>query len=494
MDRSRGFAFCAVVLLLAPFFAFAGAEEPAGIGAKLRPVLDQAMAQLDVPGMAVAVLEGGEPVFVETRGVADLAAPDRHVTPDTLFGIASITKTFVAVAVLQLAEQGRLDLDAHPRKYLPYFTPADPRAERMTIRQLLSHTSGIPDDRDPAFSHPEFDASALERFVRSGAALALDSAPGAKFGYSNFGYCILGDVVAKVSGEAFEDYVKRHILEPVGMSSTELLLPAVKKKAWAHPFVIDDAYAVVPSPHFPYNRRRAPASSVHSSLHDMIRWARVHLNHGELDGKRILKAATYEEMWKPAGEAFPQIGLGWFLWRRDGLAVVGHNGSDTGFVADLEMIPERGIAAIVLCNLDRGPYRPIVLAALDAALGKTPATVFKPSLAKAIHQVLSVDGVDAAIARYRQLRNERPARYDFNEWVLNDLGYKLMARGRFPEAVRILRLNAAEYPDSANVYDSLGEACLRAGDNACALENYLKALEKNPGNAKAADMVKKLRR
>lgn len=184
--------------------------------------------------------------------------------------------------------------------------------------------------------------------------------------------------------------------------------------------------------------------------------------------------------------------LGWFPWKRDGERVVGHNGSDTGFVADLELIPERGIAVIVLCNLDHGPYRGVMLAALDAALGQTPKVVFKPSLAKAVYQVIAAEGVDAAVQRYRQIKKEQPDRYEFNEWVLNDLGYKLVGRGKLAEAVRILRLNAEEYPASRNVYDSLGDVCYRAGDKPCALQNYRKALERNPSNKKAAEMVEKL--
>lgn len=106
--------------------------------------------------------------------------------------------------------------------------------------------------------------------------------------------------------------------------------------------------------------------------------------------------------------------------------------------------------------------------------------------------MIAAEGVDTAVKRYRQIRKEEPDRYQFTQWVLNGLGYKLMQSGKLTEALALLRLNAEEYPDSANVYDSLGDACHRAGDKACALENYRKALEKNPGNKKAAEMVRKL--
>jgi CubicO group peptidase (beta-lactamase class C family) len=461
------------------------------IGETLRPIVQQAMAQSEAPGLAIAVLRDGKAVHEESLGVLDLASR-APVTRETRFHTASVTKTFVAVAVLQLVEQGRVDLDAHPRKYLPYYEPTGPRAEGMTVRQLLSHISGVPNDDDTRFDRPDLDDGALERFVREASSRPLQSAPGERFGYSNVGYCILGDLVAKVSGQTIETYVKRHILEPLGMKDSSMLLSEAKLGPWARPYVVDDAYRVASAPFYPYNRRRGPSSALSSTLNDLERWAVANLNRGELEGRRILKAATYDEMWKPAGESFRQIGLGWFLWERGGERVVGHNGSDTGFVADVELLPGRGVGVIVLCNLDHGPYRPLAMAALDAALGKAPDVVFKPSLAKALYRVLAAEGVETAVARYRSLKQEQPPRYDFSEWPLNDLAYKLAGSGKLADAISILRLNVEEHPSSANVYDSLADICQRAGDKACALENYRRALEKNPKNKKAAEMVEQL--
>ena len=189
-------------------------------------------------------------------------------------------------------------------------------------------------------------------------------------------------------------------------------------------------------------------------------------------------------MWRPAGESFQQIGLGWFLWKRGAERAAGHNGSDTGFVADMELLPERGIGVIVLCNLDRGPYRPLMLAALDAALGKTPEVAFKPSLARDLSRVIAAQGAESAVARYREIKREQPGPYDLSEWVLNDLGYKLAAREKLQEALRILRLNVEEYPASANVYDSLADVCYRSGDKACAPRTTARRWRRTPGTRK----------
>jgi CubicO group peptidase (beta-lactamase class C family) len=190
------------ILLAASFSASNAPAGSADIGETMRPIVRQAMTQSEAPGLAIAVLRDGKTVYEASLGVLDFASK-APVTSDTRFHTASVTKTFVAVAVLQLVEQGKVDLDAHPRRYLPYYQLPDPRAEGMTVRQLLAHISGVPNDDDTRFDRPDLDDGALERFVREASSRPLHSAPGERFGYSNLGYCILGDLVAKVSGETF---------------------------------------------------------------------------------------------------------------------------------------------------------------------------------------------------------------------------------------------------------------------------------------------------
>ena len=376
-----------VLVLSAARWLKAAPVEPDEIAATLRPIVQQAMKQSEGPGLAIAVLRDGGRSSGRRSGVLDLALRE-PVTADTRFHLASVTKTFVATAVLQLAEQGRVDLDAHPRRYLPYFQPAGARAEKLTIRQVLAHVSGLQKDDDTRFDNPDFDDGALERLVRESVSRPLDFAPGEKFGYNNLGYCVLGDIVAKVSGETFEPG-----LVPV--------------EAWG-------------------GARGGPQR----------------LRHGTRGGHGAAAGA----------------------WDRD----------DRPLQSGPRAIP------------------PLMLAALDAALGRTPEVVFKPSLARDLYRVMAAQGAESAVARYREIKREQPGPYDLSEWVLNDLGYELAARGKLQEAVRMLRLNVEEYPASANVYDSLADVCCDSGDKACALENYRKALEKNARNKKAAEMLEKL--
>jgi len=255
--------------------------------------------------------------------------------------MASVTKTFVATAVVQLWEQGKVDLDARVTKYVPYFRIDGPRYRLIKVRQMLTHSSGMPDVEDYEWDKPQYDDAALENYVRSLAdrKLKLLFDPGAGMSYSNMAYEVLGDLVAKVSGISFEDYVHANILRPLGMNSSTLLLrqadPALLASGYTRPRDAD--YSSLHSVKaYPYNRIHSPSSDLMSSIADMVRWAQTNLNHGELDGKRILKASTYDVMWKPAVEVEfcrggdrsscrkpgAEVGISWFLEKKDGQARV----------------------------------------------------------------------------------------------------------------------------------------------------------------------------
>src|SRR5262245_4937625 len=202
----------------------------------LRPVIDRLMREQQLPGLAIAVVERGRVAYAAGFGVRNVAHPGEAITTRSLFHMASITKPFVATSLMQLVESGRLDLDAPVAKYLPYFRMADARYVGITVRQMVTHTSGMPDVADYEWDKPQYDDGALERYVRSLTPFRLEFPPGARFKYSNMAFEILGDVVAKRSGETFDDYVQRHILTPLGMKDSTLLVrqadPALL--AWGH--------------------------------------------------------------------------------------------------------------------------------------------------------------------------------------------------------------------------------------------------------------------
>jgi CubicO group peptidase (beta-lactamase class C family) len=266
----------------------------------------------------------------------------------------------------------------------------DERYRMITIRQMLSHTSGIPDTVNYNWDKPEYDAGALERFVRSLADKKLVWPPGEKFAYSNSAYEVLGDVVAKVSGQSFEDYVQRQILLPLGMKSSTLLVREASPQLLTSPHVME-AGKIVVSRIFPYNRAHAPSSTLYSSIEDMSRWAIANLNRGELEGRRILKRETIDAMWRPVTDAFNlKEGISWFTTEKQGHRLVLHSGGDVGFQSLIMLAPDDGVAVITMSNFaatDKDYVQDFNSAAMHIMLGwkenaetaQTPA-ITTPSL------------------------------------------------------------------------------------------------------------------
>jgi CubicO group peptidase (beta-lactamase class C family) len=351
--------------------------------ATLRPWIEQLLQREHRPGLAIAVVEGNRVVYARGFGVKRLGTDD-PITSRSLFHMASITKTFVATSVMQLVEQGKIDLDAPVVRYLPYFRMADDRYRTITVRQMVTHSSGMPDVEDYEWDKPQYDAGSLERYVRSLSERRLLFAPGDKFQYSNMAFEILGDVIAKVSGQSFDDYVQDHILTPLRMKDSTLLVGRADAGllTWGHE--IDAADRPFPSRVFPYNRVHSPSSNLHSNVLDMARWAIANMNHGELNGRRILQASTHELMWKrardlggpaPAPSTPSPVGISWFLGEYRGTAMAGHSGGDTGYATDLAMLSEKKIAVVWMMNSDWRGSRGLTPAALDVALGLEPQPI-----------------------------------------------------------------------------------------------------------------------
>lgn len=378
----------------------------------LTPFVQQVVQSHELPGLSIGVVADHQTVYARGFGVQSLQS-GQAVTMKTLFHMASISKPFVATAVMQLVEQGKIQLDAPVVTYLPYFSLDDPRFQTITIQQMLSHVSGMPDVDDYEWERPQYDEGALERFVRSIAPLKMIAAPGEKFAYSNMAFECLGDVIAKVSGMSFDDYVKVHILNPAGMPESTFLKPEYLPENWAaghlhtlETFVWDG---------YPYHRAHGPSSTLHSSAIEMCNWAITNLKRGSFAGSRVLQSSSYDLLWTPRAEAREneQVGLSWFLGKFHRINTVGHGGGDTGFNTMLILLPEARMAAVALCNLIPAPVERLVLAALECLLDIQPAPI-PPFASLPVCKTLRAEGLQAAAAQWEALQKNHPDEYDFS--------------------------------------------------------------------------------
>ena len=313
---------------------------------KFDTFIQQVMEKFEIPGMAVAVTRGGGIVYTGVFGVRSLNTGEL-MKPECLFHMASVSKPFVATAIVQLVEQGKMNLDEPIVTYLPYFELADERYKEITIRQMLNHTSGMPDVRDYEWDKPQYDDGAAERYVRGLKCEKMIAASGDRCRYSNMAFEVLGDVIAKVSGKLFEIYVKEHILDPLGMTESTFLREEASQELCTTPHTW--RLKPVVSETYPYNRRHAPSSTLHSSVVEMANWALANLNQGEFDGRRILEVQSYDLLWEPSFEDDQvRIGLSWFLGSYRGTSTVSHSGGDTGYGSQLTLLPEKDIGIIIL--------------------------------------------------------------------------------------------------------------------------------------------------
>jgi CubicO group peptidase (beta-lactamase class C family) len=307
------------------------------------------------PGLVIAIVRRHGAPGMAGYGVMDQQTR-RPVTSRSVFHMASVTKPFVATAILQLVEQGKIELDAPVTRYLPYFRLADPRFSQITIRQMLNHTSGMPDVEDYEWDKPQYDEAALEAYVRTLKDAQLVSAPGAEWHYSNIAYDTLGDVIAKVSGQPFETYVADEILKSVGMTHSSLLVRDIPAATLMTPYSPSEAGPPVKSAVFPYNRIHAGSSTLYSNAEDMAKWAGAVL-HGDAG---VLRPESFAEITRaydvtikhPTLQPYdPHIALGWFRLKVDGQYVIWHQGQDVGFTTNLIVAPEAGVAVLAMSNI-----------------------------------------------------------------------------------------------------------------------------------------------
>jgi CubicO group peptidase (beta-lactamase class C family) len=447
-----------------------------------------------IPGLSVAVVQDNEIVFARGYGVADVDTGEK-VTPHTLYSTASVTKLFVGAAVMQLVEKGVVKLDAPVVTYLPYFRMKDDRCKSITVRHMLSHTSGMPDMEGEeiyaSWRSPEYDDDALERYVRGLGDIPLSAAPGEAYMYSSMAFDVLGDMVAKVSGMAFEDYVQRNILDPLAMERSTILYQAADSALLASPHLMNADLAYEVSDFFPYSRRHPACGTLFSSVLDMSRWAMANNNRGALDGNRILRESSYDVMWTPAVREDNPVGIAWLLEEFGLYKVYSHGGGDPGFRTEFDILPDKGAAVVVMANSWDEDINPVAIKALNLLVGEHETDWFA-NFRGTIWKSLREDGVDAAIIECRRLTREH-GEDNFHPAILNQIGNRLDEVDRTEDASRLFELNVEYYPRIYQLYNILAGVYLKLDRKDLAIDIYQISLEVKPDNKEAVSALETLR-
>jgi CubicO group peptidase (beta-lactamase class C family) len=373
------------------------------------------MKQEHVPGAAACIIRGSEIVWSNSYGWSDI---DRKIrmSLDRIQNIGSISKTFVATALMQLKELGLLDLDRDINDYLPFpiRNPKHPDAP-ITTRQLMVHTSSLRDGSAYAYHYACGDARlSLDAWCRAfftpGGAFYNEAenfyewAPGEQWKYTNVSFGVLGRIVEAVSGIAFETYCRRNIFERLGMESTSWILADLDLARHSVPYswveggqVRGSSWGDVPlgviRPDGPtidaslpdgyqqncvYSHPNYPDGFLRTTVNDLSRYARAYLGGGSLDGVRILAETSVRDMFTPQGlpseeTAKRTYGLTWYaLDSIDGELKWGHGGGDPGITTGIYVLRDHGVAAIVFTNTSSMAARTILDEMLKRAVGAGP--------------------------------------------------------------------------------------------------------------------------
>ncbi|TGE20215.1 serine hydrolase [Hymenobacter elongatus] len=452
------------------------------------------MQQMRIPGMQLAVIQHGKIVKLAQYGLANLQ-DSVPVTRRTLFPINSITKAFVGVAVMQLVEAGKLDLAAPVGQYLPNLPAA---WQPVTIRQLLTHSSGIPDILPEDKQVTAADQQAAWAAVQT---LPMPYKTGERFSYNQTNYLLLGKVIDQLSGKPFAQVITEKQLQVVDMPRTafgdahDVLRGSARGYTYFH--AVDGQLQRTQQPQNMFEvfaPMLRTAAGLNSTAEEMAHWV-LALQQGKL-----LQPASLTTLWTPGllnngttrgfSKQLNGYALGWPTVARPehrAVAAVG-GGRSAVFI-----YPEDDLAVVVLTNLTgANPDRFVdEIASYYVPDMRVAAGFGMPPQLRALHNELRQRGFDHALELVRKEQKKNTG-YTLPEDEVNDWGYSLLRQQQVPQAVEVFKLNVSLHPKSANCYDSLAETYQELGNKTLAAKNYRQVLKLDPKSQNAADQLRKL--
>jgi CubicO group peptidase (beta-lactamase class C family) len=425
---------------------------------------------------AVLIAEKGTIIYKKAFGFAN-REENIPFALNTQEYIGSISKPLTAQGIIILRDRGHLLLTQSVREFFPELPPC---MAPVTLTNLLQHTGGLAmfDDTPDMTERDVFDILLKQTTLRF--------APGTRFEYCNAGYSLLGMIIAKVSGQSLNEFLTENIFKPCGMNNTTVNEITHRNTARAIGYTM---YSTRNN----YDTFMGGNASVISTVEDLFRWDQA-MYKGE-----FIKPISLDETFSPSRFSFKDLwlgekayGYGWWISTYHGSKNETHDGAFGGYRAYIERQTGEQNTIIHISNLRHAIMTDIregivnVMNNRPYVLPPLGASVWLEKNRKAV-------GIDSAITMYYSLKKSAARKeYTFEERDLNSYGYVLLNNAQTDDAIKVFILNAKEHPNSANVFDSLGEAYLKSGNKPLALETYKKCLSLDPGNENAARMIHEL--
>lgn len=434
----------------------------------------------------VLVAENGEIILEKGYGYAnfDTKTP---VTPDNQFRIGSVTKQFVSLIIMQLISEGKMSLDDVITDYIPEYRKDN--GDRITIRQLLNHTSGIKSYTNiPGWwqdsTKVKFSKEHMIKYAHSG---DLEFEPGTKYNYNNTGYYLLAVIAERVAGVPYEELIEERILKPVGMTHSGIERednpPSNRALGynWIGLKLEDDPYFYMPN--------AMGAGDMYSTAGDLYKWDRA------LYTDKLLPEEYKKQMWTPFLEGY---GYGWVILNANGAGaadsstMIWHTGGINGFNTMFARFIDEDRTIIILNNTGSTRLFEITTNIRKVLDGKEPEYPKKPFVT-VLDGLFNEKGYRGTVDYFKANKDYLKKEYFLREGDINNYGYIIMLEEKdLDKALAIFEINTIAFPEAFNPYDSYAEALMTKGENEKAIENYKKSLELNPNNNNAVNMLKKL--
>lgn len=456
----------------------------------------------------VLISRSKEIAYQGSIGYTDFSRKEK-VTQDNTFPIASISKLFTAIAVMQLKEKGKLSLDDKVKTILPEFI-----YDNITIRQLLSHTSGLKDYEiffksiGKQNGKPFINQDVLNVLKDNNPPLNFE--PGQKYKYSNIGYNVLALIVEKKSGLTYNDYLKQNVFKPAQLKSTYVPVfdKLNTKQVTLYRFKNSYTSEVIPVDSLKDKNIKIfqtffnnfyGSDGICSNTEDLKKLSLA------LQSNLLLKEATFQEMITPTtlndGNKATQIkksfegniyiGLGLFIVKDDSFGkIIFHDGSNPGLEASLVMNVSKKQTVVILSNRQDESVNQTAFQSIKA-LNNIQYSFPRRSLCVLSARKMKAEGIEKALLFFNNLKSDT-VNYYFNEAIINDIGYEFLNDAHTNESLAFFKLNTELYPTSANCFDSYGEALAIVGKKEEAIKYYKKALELEPNKKTSIEALTKL--
>lgn len=439
----------------------------------------------EVPSIAAGLSQNGKILWMGSSGYINL---ENNVPANTnsVYRIASISKSITAVAIMQLVEKGKIKLDTDIRSYISYFPK---KRWIVTVRHLLNHTSGIRTYKGPDEVHSKTNFPTIKSSVLYFAYDSLQHEPGTKYLYSTLTYNVLAAIIEAVSGQSFGEYLKQNIFNVAGMSNSHLDYYNVLIPNRADGYQ-RNVYRRIENAPLADLTIKFPGGGILSSVEDLLKFAIA------LQSEKLIKQTSLDSMLIPTklknGET-RNYGLGFTLGTDElGRKYFGHQGGGTGFTSNLVIYPVEKVASVYLINIRDRHLEDPAISLSESFFSNDKIPTPKKSLADKLLNTTFTSGIDTTLVLYEKYKTDSVEVYNISKEELKLLGYDFLNTKRFKEAIIIFNMIIENNPEYAEAYTGLGDVYFKDNNMGLALRSYRRSLRFSPKDEYVLKMVKKI--